>query len=162
MTFTGLCLLDGLFTFVLLVFIEAYRGLIETSNVIISLFIIRYHLIGWSVCKHLLIISLFIISTVIGEALTFLLWEFTHVITYHSAIIMKDIFSRTLIIILHSQLVNVHSLSTIVSPVWMMYIFSETCSALVVIAFVLVVVIVNIYWPFYMTKYIYRQFHGWL
>ena len=152
--FTGLCLLDSLFIFVLLVFIEAYKGLIETSNINISLYIIRYDLIARTVCKHTLTMSLFIITTVIGKALTFVLWEFTYVITYSSAIVMKDIINRTVIIILHSQLVNVHSLSTIVSPVWMMYMFSETCSALLIITLVLVVVIVNIYWPFYMTKYL--------
>ena len=137
--FTGLCLLDGLFTFVLLVLIKACRVLIETS---LLPDIVEYDLISETIYKHTMKMTLFIVLTVIGKALPFILWEFTNVITYNSAIIMKDVISRTLTIVL---LVNVH---TIVSPVWMMYIFSETCSALVVITFTLILVIVNIYWPF--------------
>ena len=142
MVFTGLCLLDGLFTFVLLVFIKACRDLIETGNTSLLSDIVECDLIAETIYKHTMKMTLFIVLTVIGKALPFILWEFTNVIIYNSAIIMKDIISRILIIVL---LVNVH---TIVSPVWMMYFFNETCSALVIIIFVLVVVIVNIYWPF--------------
>ena len=124
MVFTGLCLLDSLFTFVLLVFIKACRDLIETYNTSLLPDIVEYFLIAEPIYKHTMKMTLFIVLTVIGKALPFILWEFTNVITYNSAIIMKDIISRTLIIIL---LMNVH---TIVSPVWMMYFFSETCSAL--------------------------------
>ena len=51
-------LLDGLFTFMSLISIEAYRGLIETSNIIISLFIIRNDLIAQTVhvYKHIMVI----------------------------------------------------------------------------------------------------------
>ena len=141
MVFTGLCLLDGLFTFVLLVFIKVCRVLIETCDISLS---DTVKLIAQTlhVFKFTLKMLLFIVFAVIAKALPFILWEFTNVITYNIAIIMKDFISRTLTIVL---LMNVH---TIVSPVWMMYIFSETCSALVVVTFTLILVIVNIYWPF--------------
>ena len=48
--------------------------------------------------------SLFLISTAIGKALTFVLWEFTHVITYNSAIYIRDIINITFKFLLHLQL----------------------------------------------------------
>ena len=98
--------------------------------------------------------SLFLISTVIGKALTFILWEFTHVITYNSAIYIRDIINITFKLLLHSQLVNIYSLSItiIVSPVWVTYLLIEVYSipSLVTICIPLVVIF-DICWPFYQT-----------
>ena len=145
--FTGLWLLDGLFTFLLLAFIKACRILIEDSNMLSLAAIVEYNVIAQTVFQHTLKMSLFIISTVIGKALTFILWEFTHVINYNNAIVMSDMINIIRIII---QLVNVHlsSRAITISPVWMTYIFSETCSTLLIITLILAVVIMNICLPF--------------
>ena len=143
--FTRWCLLDGLLTFLLLVCIKLCGVLIGTSN-ILSLAI--------TVCKHTLKMSLFILSVVIGKALPFLLWEFTNVINYNSAIVMSDIINITLTFnfLLHLQLVNVHlfSTTTFVSPVWMMYFSTEVYSIpiIVIIPLLVVAMVFNICWPF--------------
>ena len=150
LSLTGLCLLNGLSTSVLLIFIEAFRHLIETSNVIISLVIVEYDVIVQAVYKSTRNTLLFIMLTVATKILTLALWEFTDAISYSSATVMNDMINRTLIVLLYSQVVSVHSLSTVViSPVWMMYMFSEPCSTLLIVTLVAVVAIVNIYWSFY-------------
>ena len=141
--FTRLCLLDGLFTLLLLVCFKLCGVLVESSN-ILSLAI--------TVCTHTLTISLLITSSVIGKALPFVLWEFTHVINYNSAIVIKDIINITFEYLLHSQLVNICllSITIIISPVWMMYFLSEVYNvpSLVIIMCISLIVIFDICWAY--------------
>ena len=140
--FTRWCLLDGLLTFLLLVCIKLCGVLIGTSN-ILSL---RLVITVW------IKMSLFILSMVISKALPFLLWEFTNVINYNSAITLSDIINITFNILLHLQLVNIPFLSTtvFVNPVWMMYFSTEVYSIpiIVIIPLLVVTMIFNICWPF--------------
>ena len=148
--------MHGLSTFVIIVVIEACRNLLETSPFAIA----KYYVIAQIVCQHAVKSLLFMLSIVICRVLVFMLWEFNNVIDYSSAALMNDMFNRVLIVYLHSQLVNIHSSSTIASPVWMMYVFSDTCSNLVIITLILVVIAINILLPLYMSVYL--QLHVWM
>ena len=145
--FIILYLLDGLSTFVMLVAIKVCESLIGISK---ALFSIEYAKIER---KHAASDLLFILSIVICKAFAFMLWEFANIINYSSAVLMSDMLDRTLIVFLYLQIVNFQTLPTIyliVSPVWMVYIFSQKYKILFIITSV---VTINIFQPFFKAIY---------
>ena len=145
LAFTNLCLLDGLSAIVILVIIEVCSRNFETTEVL-SLTIKHAKI----VCKHTVLAILFVLLIVILKAAPLWLWEFADKINYSSAVLMNNVFNRALIVFVHSRLANVYASSTIISPVWVMYIFSKTYNALLIFT---LAVIINIYQPFYKAIY---------
>ena len=130
MIFTRLFLLDSLFMLLLLICFKLRGVLIKSYSSVLSL-----------TNKYAMIILLLKTSSVIGKALPLIVWEFTHVITYSSAVLIRDIINITFKLLLHLQLVNICSLSIkIVSPV--MYFLSEVYStpSLMIICIPLIVI----------------------
>ena len=156
LAFIALLLIDGLSTFVIIVVIEACRNLFDTSPFAIA----EYYVIAQIVCQHAMKSSLFVLSIVICRVVAFMMWEFVNVIDYSSAALMNDMLNTVLTVYLYSQLVNIHSSSTIASPVWMMYMFSDMCSILDIITLILVVIAINILLPLYISVYL--QLHAWM
>ena len=130
MIFTRLFLLDSLFMLLLLICFKLRGVLIKSYSSVLSL-----------TNKYAMIILLLKTLSVIGKALPLIVWEFTHVITYNSGVLIRDIINITFKLLLHLQLVNICSLSIkIVSPV--MYFLSEVYStpSLMIICIPLIVI----------------------
>ena len=154
MLFIFICIIDSVFIYALLVTIEFCRGLMETSNLVFGLYCIDHNWIKQVliaiVTKKLMIIGILMVA----NTLTIVIWEFTGLITYHSANMTSNYILRILYISIYYQLVNTFShknvKSVVISPIFLLFILTMSGKDTIVKAFVnafvnIIIMICNVY-----------------
>ena len=137
-----------LHAFVIYLFValtEICRNLLKIHRLAIAIYIFEYHLIFQNVAKDAFRSLLIAWILLAAEALNFLIWEFTGIVSYQSAVLMNKFMLRLAYIYVSSKAVYVYALphanqtAFIVSPLVIEAFISNDNIAKVVFLFILII-----------------------
>ena len=146
LAFILIYMLDGFCIFVLLVTFDFCRNLIETSKLVFGLNSIDRNSIGQLLIAILARKFIIVGIIVVADFFTIIIWEFTALICYHSANIIRNYIMRILFLSLFYQTVSIFSRknrgSLVVSPIFMIVILRSFDIPTVVIAIVNIIIMI--------------------